>query len=177
MTRETQIQHRNFNGVRVEVDSPLPFVEVRARLLGAMGKAPAKEVGGLADAVGGPEEFARQVQERLVGASGFMLFAEIDHGTWIKIYGINQRSVRLILGNPLIAITMMRHDLNAGLFAPVELLLTEKKDDEGSAVLYVLPSSLIAVDEANAELRAAAQALDAKLDALVHHATAERGAL
>ncbi|WP_410803233.1 DUF302 domain-containing protein [Paraburkholderia sp. SIMBA_053] len=33
-------------------------------------------------------------------------------------------AVRIILGNPLIAITVMRLDVTAGLFAPVELLLS-----------------------------------------------------
>jgi hypothetical protein len=77
----------------------------------------------------------------------------------------------MILGNPLIAITMIRHDLDVGLFAPVELLLSEKAGGEGCTLLYVLPSSLIAIDERDAELRGAAQALDAKLDALVRRST------
>ena len=32
-----------------------------------------------------------------------------------------------MIGNPLIAITMLRHDVTAGLFAPVELLLARRK--------------------------------------------------
>ena len=34
-------------------------------------------------------------------------------------------------GNPLIAITMIRHDITAGLFAPVEILVTEKDERSG----------------------------------------------
>ena len=172
MTQDTHIRRRDFTGVRVEAATPLSFDAVRARLSEQMGRAPVGEVIGLARTVGGPEAYAREVQARFVGASGFTLFAEIDHGAWIRLYGIERRCLRLILGNPLIAITMIRHDLNAGLFAPVELLLTENEGGEGSTLLYVLPSSLIALDDAQAELRAAAQALDAKLDALVRHATA-----
>lgn len=171
MTLETHVQQRDFNGVRVEAVSPLPFDEVRARLSEAMGKASVRDIVDLARTVDGPEAFAREVEARFVGPSGFMLFAEIDHAGWTRIYGIERRSVRLILGNPLIAITMIRHDLNAGLFAPVELLLTETAEGEGSTLLYVRPSSLIAIDEDETELRAAAVALDAKLDALVRHAT------
>jgi uncharacterized protein (DUF302 family) len=170
MTLDTHIRHRRFDGVRVEVVSPLTFDEVRERLSRTLGSAPFAELARLAGAVGGPEPFAREVQARFVGPSGFMLFAELDHGPWIRLYGIERRCLRLILGNPLIAITMIRHDLNAGLFAPVELLLTENESGEGSTLLYVLPSSLIALDDAQAELRAAAQALDAKLDALVRRA-------
>ena len=35
--------------------------------------------------------------------SGFMLFAEIDHGGWLPKFGIKQRTVRWILGNPIYA--------------------------------------------------------------------------
>ncbi len=75
----------------------------------------------------------------------------------------------MLIGNPLIAITMIRHDVTAGLFAPVELLITEEADG-GSAVTYVEPSSLMVV-EPNPPLLAAARDLDAKLDALVAKVT------
>src|SRR5947208_3536019 len=77
--------------------------------------------------------------------SGFMLFKLIDHGAWVTKAGIDRRAMRVILGNPLIAITMLRHDVTAGLFAPVELLLV----DEGggrSSLTYVKPSSLMVVE-------------------------------
>ncbi len=82
-------------------------------------------------------------------------------------YGIKRRLLRWIFGNPLIAITMLRHDYTAGLFVPIELLLAEGDDGVGCSIVYVLPSSLIAVDAANPQLLSAAQALDAKLGALV----------
>jgi uncharacterized protein (DUF302 family) len=64
-----------------------------------------------------------------------MLFAEIDHGGWLPKFGIKQRTVRWILGNPLYAVTMIRHDITAGLFAPVELLVTENIDRAGTTDL------------------------------------------
>jgi hypothetical protein len=45
-------------------------------------------------------------------------------------FGINRRTVRWILGNPLIA-TAIRLDITAGLFAPVEVLVTEKGNRSG----------------------------------------------
>ena len=115
------------------------------------------------------ESYEREVGSH-VGPSGFMLFAQFDHGGWIKKAGIDQKVLRVVLGNPLIAITMLRHDVTAGLFAPVELLITEE-DDGGSALTYVVPSSLMVV-EPNEPLRAAAQALDDKLAALATKVTA-----
>jgi len=89
------------------------------------------------------------------------------------VYGIRRRTVRWILGNPTLAVTMIRHDVNAGLFVPVELLLTEQSEGRGASVLYVRPSSLIAVDTASVELRAAVRVLDEKLSALVDDITAK----
>jgi len=76
----------------------------------------------------------------------------------------------MIFGNPLIAITMLRHDLTAGLFVPVEMLLMENESGDGSTVLYDLPSSLMAI-ERNPALRDAAQELDRKLQTLVSRVT------
>jgi hypothetical protein len=61
---------------------------------------------------------------------------------------------------------MLRHDYTAGLFVPPDLLLAVSGDGAGCNITYVLPSSLIAVEE-NPQLRAAALALDAKIEALV----------
>lgn len=76
----------------------------------------------------------------------------------------------MVLGNPLVAETMLQYDLTAGLFVPVELLVRERSAGDGGGVdlVYVLPSSLIAgVGEKNGDLLKAAKALDEKLKALV----------
>lgn len=77
-----------------------------------------------------------------------------------------------MLGNPLIAITMLKHDRAAGLAVPVELLLLENEDRASTTVLYQLPSALIARINTEPELVKAAEALDEKLDALVQYIVA-----
>ena len=104
-----------------------------------------------------------------VGPSGFMLFKLFDHGAWITKAGIDRKVLRVILGNPLIAITMLRHDVTAGLFAPVEVLLVDEGD--GSSLTYIKPSSLM-VFEPNPQLLSAAKDLDTKLAALAAKVTA-----
>ena len=157
---------RQFTGVRVLVDTPVPFTTVLDRLRALMGRASIPDLVALAGEGISEAEFAKRVNERYVGKSDFMLFAEIDHGGWISVFGINRRTLRLILGNPLIAITMIRQDLTAGLFAPVEILVTEQEDGQGTDIVYVLPSSLILIEE-NPRLRTAGEALDAKVASLV----------
>lgn len=81
---------------------------------------------------------------------------------------------RIFLGNPLIAITMLEHDLNAGIYVPVELLLKEKEDSgQGTEVIYFLPSSLIAGVNKDEKLQASANVLDQKLEALISYITQE----
>ena len=157
---------RQFTGVRVLVDTPVPFTTVLDRLRALMGRASIPDLVALARERISESEFAKRVNERYVGKGDFMLFAEIDHGGWISVFGINRRTLRLILGNPLIAITMIRQDLTAGLFAPVEILVTEQENGQGTDIVYVLPSSLILIEE-NPRLRTAGEALDAKVAFLV----------
>ncbi len=165
-----QVENIGFNGVRTVVTTSVDFDEVLIRLRARMGRASVQEIVALAKTPISQEEYVREVEERFVGESGFMLFAELDHGAWLSKFGIHRRTVRWILGNPLIAVTMIRHDITAGLFAPVELLITEEEDGQGTTLTYVRPSSLMVIAN-NPPLLAAATALDQKYDWLVALAT------
>jgi uncharacterized protein (DUF302 family) len=164
------VEHKPFNGVRIEVTTTTGFDDVLTRLRSLMGRASTSEIVTLAQTDITEADFVRTVQERFEGESGFMLFAEIDHGGWLSKFQIHRRTVRWILGNPLIAFTMIRHDITAGLFAPVEILITEAEDGQGTMVTYVRPSSLMVIEE-NPPLLAMATLLDAKFDALIASAT------
>lgn len=155
-----------FEGVRVRYDSTKSYGELVAALLADIGDKPVP-IDDIGIGFDSWDSYEREVGS-YAGPSGFMLFALLDHGAWIKKAGIEKKTLRVILGNPLIAITMLRHDVAAALFAPVELLITE--EDGGSALTYVVPSSLMVV-EPNEPLRAAALDLDAKLAALAAKVT------
>ncbi len=157
-----------FDGVRIRFDSAKSFEDLVAALLADVGDKPV-QIDDIATTFDSWQSYEREVQSH-VGPSGFMLFAQWNHGGWIKKAGIERKAIRFVIGNPLIAITMLRHDVTAGLFAPVELLITEEENGQ-SAVTYVQPSSLMAV-EPNEPLRAAAAQLDAKLAALAAKVTA-----
>jgi uncharacterized protein (DUF302 family) len=151
-----------FTGVRLRFDSSKNFDDLVDALLANVGRKPVS-----IDNIGTNSESWESYQEAVesyVGPNGFMLFGLFDHGGWIRKAGIDRKVLRVIIGNPLIAITMLRHDMTAGLFAPVELLLLEE-DDDRSSLIYVRPSSLMVV-ETNPPLLAAARELDAKLAAL-----------
>jgi hypothetical protein len=157
-----------FDGIRLRFDSSKSFDELVDALLADVGDKPVP-IDDIGVRFESWESYEHEVQSH-VGPSGFMLFALWNHGGWIKKTGIGRKVLRVVIGNPLIAITMLRHDVTAGLFAPVELLLTEEENGP-SALTYVVPSSLMVV-EPNPPLRAAALELDAKLAALAAAVTA-----
>jgi uncharacterized protein (DUF302 family) len=167
MTATTNPREILFNGVRLRFDSQQPYDHVVTALLADVGEVPL-DIDSVGRRFDDWESYRDAVQSH-VGPSGFILFVLMNHGQWIGKAGISQRVLRLVIGNPLIAITMLRHDVTAGLFAPVELLVVEEADGHG-ALIYVRPSSLMVV-EPNPELLAAARTLDDKLQALATKVT------
>jgi uncharacterized protein (DUF302 family) len=108
------------------------------------------------------------VEERLMkaaGEEGLMLFNVQDHGRLVGIYGTPKRAKQFVLGNPLIAATMTRHDIRAGLYAPLRLFVYET-EDRSTHIEYDQPSSLFGQFD-NPEVTAVARLLDAKLASLI----------
>ena len=115
------------------------------------------------------DEFESQVKSR-ESTSGFMRFFTVDHGAWMARVGLNARARVYTIGNPLIARTMLEHDIAAGLNVPVRLMIYEDAASRTTRLAYDLPSSLMSGLQ-NEKVTAAAKKLDAKLIALAVHAT------
>jgi uncharacterized protein (DUF302 family) len=155
-----------FKGIRIQVRTELAVEAVVARLRSVTKSGTVADIIRLSQESRDEGDFADEVRKQYIGPSGFMTFATIDHGSWLTRYGIKRQALRWILGNPLIAITMMKSDITAGLFAPVELLMTENLDGKGSTITFVRPSTLIATS-ADASTLDSALALDEKFESLV----------
>jgi hypothetical protein len=159
-----------FEAKRVRVESTRSLEEVLLNLRNVVGTTiiPQENIQEAGSALT-REQFEHVIGSQ-VGESGFTLFFEMNYGQWLPLFGIERKVVRWILGNPLLAITMIQHDIIASLFAPVELLLVENAPGNGSTVIYDLPSSLMVI-EPNAALETAAKELDRKLMMLVSRVT------
>lgn len=153
-----------FAGVRVVRKVSTNMDDVVAKFRDRVGQLKYAAVIDMARKARSVEDFESEAR-KFIPESGFVIFDEIDHGAWLQRYGLGLKSLRWLFGNPIIAVTMIRHDPTAGLFVPIELLFNESPDG-GCAVTYVVPSSLIAIDD-NAPLLAAAKRLDDKLEALM----------
>jgi uncharacterized protein (DUF302 family) len=106
----------------------------------------------------------------LEGPSGFMRFLDIDHGAWLSLIGPPSRCKLYTLGNPLVAHTMLKHDLGVGLHVPVRVMISEDQKTGKTWLAYDLPSSLMA-RLGNQQVNAAARRLDEKLAALAETVT------
>jgi uncharacterized protein (DUF302 family) len=162
--REKHVGKVTIEHVRVETEKP--FAEVVAAFEAQMGKfdpAVYEELRGGADS-----EIVRARLEGMAGPSGFMLFRTSDHGALLRLAGQTRKAVQYLLGNPLFAIRMTQHDIRAGLYAPLRVLVYE---DEGgkTCVEYDRPSSLFG-QFGNAGVTEVATMLDRKLEQLVAEA-------
>jgi len=148
---------------------PKPFNDVLAKLQSSIKKEqPASSPGGMSvlNHLDSKASFEAATNAAL-GPHGFMQFEQWNHGSWMHLYGVHggKQATRIVFGNPQIAITMLRHDVTAGLFVPVEALLVER--DGGTEIVQIKPSTLIAgADGSSEELEAAAKVLDGKLEEL-----------
>lgn len=114
-----------------------------------------------------PDE-ARSRIEAMAGTSGFMLFGTIDHGALLSIFKKRTRAIQYVVGNPLFALQMTQHNVAAGLYAPLRVLIYEG-DQARTVVEYDLPSSVFG--QFNDErVTAVARMLDKKLADLVAEA-------
>ena len=149
--------------------SSRPFEEVVNAFESAVGSVEETGFPALLAATKSAEEFETSVHSR-EGTSGFMRFLTVDHGAWLARIGLNARARMYTIGNPLIAQTMLKHDIATGLNVPVRLIIYEDAVSRTTRLAYDLPSSLMSGLQ-NEKLTAAAKKLDAKLIALAVQAT------
>jgi len=102
------------------------------------------------------------------GEQGLMLFGLQNHGALLALAGRAQKAKRYQIGNPLIALEMTRHDLRAGLYAPLSVLVYQV-DDHHVHVDFDQPSSLFGQFE-NPAIAEIARGLDDKMHRLIEKA-------
>lgn len=127
-TRTISIEH-------VTIRSTKPFEDVQTKLETL---APAIDAGIFTLLQYG--EGARALRE-LEALPPLSIFSQRDHGALLIIAGLTSRSIQYDIGNPLTASKMSRHQLSAGLYAPIRVLLREDAHD-GVGFEYDRPASM-----------------------------------
>ncbi|WP_186041510.1 DUF302 domain-containing protein [Burkholderia gladioli] len=112
-------------------------------------------------------ESERALRE-LEACAPLTIFGQRDHGALLAIAGLSRRSIQYDIGNPLTASKMTRHELSAGLYAPIRVLLREDVDG-GVGFEYDRPASVFG-QFGNDAVNAVAGQLDRDLQALLEAA-------
>ena len=160
---EKEMNNSHFTVGHVRRTTDKPFEDVTMALVRQLGRFEPGVYQALA--AGGDAEEARAKIEAMAGPSGFMLFATHNHGALLRLAGQRRKAVQYVVGNPLIALQTTQHDIRAGLYVPLRVLLYE--NDEGqTCVEYDRPSSLLGQFQ-NGRIASVAGMLDRKLEALV----------
>jgi uncharacterized protein (DUF302 family) len=105
---------------------------------------------------------ARRDLERLPALS---ILGSRDHGALLRITGQSWQALQYDIGNPLTATGMTQHQLPAALYAPLRVLLYEKKTAH-AIFEYDRPSSLFGQFE-DERITAVARELDASLEGVL----------
>jgi uncharacterized protein (DUF302 family) len=146
----------------VTINSPNSFESVRAKLSSL---APRIDDGIFVLLRYG--ESGRALQE-LEACPALSIFAQRDHGALLAVAGLQRRSIQYDIGNPLTASKMTRHQLSAGLYAPIRVLLSENSHGQ-VAFEYDRPASVFGQFESD-KVDEVALRLDRDLRALLEEA-------
>jgi uncharacterized protein (DUF302 family) len=155
---------RPVNMQRLSVTSAKSFESVVAAVNAAVGHPDVGQFTKDVAAARTYEELENAIHPAL-GKYGLMEFARFDIGMYLaKALGSGApKSLRLVVGNPLIMQAMVRHVPDAASYAPVTLLIDERAD--GVHLSYDAMASFLAPYE-NAQALQVARDLDDKVRAL-----------
>jgi uncharacterized protein (DUF302 family) len=159
---------RQVNIQRWSITSQKPFDAVVAAVEEGIGRPNMLEFVAKMTASTSYDEMQKVVHES-VSEIGLMEFMRLDHGAVLRKAGDgNRKSVRLIVGNPLIMQSMTRIVPDAASYAPVTVLIDQRPD--GVHLSYDEMESVLAT-YGNAGALKIARDLDAKVKRLLKSAS------
>ncbi len=146
---------------RITIISARPFQEVLDRIAQVIGRPDMAHFRSEMAAVHTAEQL-QQIVDRAIGSSGFMEFARYDLGAVVRLEQAfdTAKSVRIVMGNPLIMREMVKRVADAGSYAPVTILVDEHPD--GVRLSYDSMESFLRTYGDDAALEVARE-LDAKV--------------
>jgi uncharacterized protein (DUF302 family) len=173
LSEATTIRNKNMTMKKVEIErvsltSSKPFDAVVASIKATVGQPDMAKFRQTTMTAQSFEELERAVQEGL-GRTGLMLFMEFDLGAILRREsGLETpKIIRFVIGNPLIMKEMVKHVHDAGSYAPVTILVDERRD--GVHLSYDKMASLLAPYGSPEALRVARE-LDTKIESLLRDA-------
>jgi uncharacterized protein (DUF302 family) len=130
-----------YRAVRLSYDSNLDFNETRARF---DERVPAfEDAAGIELVLGGASwsEVQAAVDAR-VGPTGLVALSRLDQGALLSLEGEPLAATLYLVGNPIIAREVTRHEPGAALYAPFRVAVY--RDTTGVHIAYDKPSTVFA---------------------------------
>jgi uncharacterized protein (DUF302 family) len=155
---------------RFSITSPKPLGEIVKALEGSVGHPNMNTF--MSDVISAKSlTDLEKVVQAATGASGLMQFMRFDLGEIVRKERGDSvpRSLRYLIGNPLIMKQMLERSPDAGSYAPVTVLVDERPD--GVRLSYDRMMSFLAPYGDDEALKVA-QDLDAKIETLLRKAAA-----
>jgi hypothetical protein len=134
--KKATITSRTIAVEHIRIQSERPFAEVRHRLEEIV---PQLDRGIAAALAQGDLERVREYETK---GPLLSIFLVRDHGSLLRIARIRSNALQYEIGKPLTASRMTRHQIGAGLYAPLRVALFE--DEQGKGVFeYDKPQDLV----------------------------------
>jgi len=156
---------REISVQRFSVISSRSMEEVVGAIRAALGHP---EMSGFSKQMAGAKTFAEleAVVQAAVGPSGFLEFVHFDLGEVLRKRSGTRfpQNVRIVLGNPVVMSSMAEHVPDAGSYAPVTILIDQRKD--GVHLSYDRMASYLA-PYGSREALEVARNLDSKVEGLL----------
>lgn len=163
MQSETAV--RKLEIERFTIKTAKPFESVVAALKAGVGRLDVRELSEKSKSATSFSDLEKLIG-RSPGATGLMLFEELDHGAVLrKESGLDKPKVlRFLIGNPLVMKEMAKHVPDAGSYAPTTVLVDERAD--GVHLSYDRMATFLA-PYGNAKALSVARDLDSKIETLL----------
>jgi len=156
------IMRKNITVQHISINAKSGFDLITKNLENALGKLDLKVIAKLRE---DPKFVEKKIKSDMQGAEDLILFGSFDHGALLGVSGKSGHAMQYVIGNPLIANLMTQHDMRAGLYAPLRVLIFENPD-KSVQIEYDLPSSLFGQFGIR-EIDEVAVSLDQKIERLI----------
>src|SRR5215472_4749113 len=101
-----------------------------------------------------------------------MIISIFDHGADLLMIGQHRKAKQYLIGNPLVAIQLTRHDIRAALYAPLRMLVFES--EPGRTVVEFDQAATLFGQFGRNEVTTGAVESDAKLERVIAKAATDR---
>jgi uncharacterized protein (DUF302 family) len=126
--RQTYDSNLDFNETRARFDERVPAFEGATSIELVLGRAPWSKVQAAVDARAGP--------------TGLVALSRLDQGALLSLEGEPLEATLYLVGNPIVAREVTRHEPAAALYAPFRVAVY--RDTTGVHIAYDKPSSIFA---------------------------------